>query len=277
MKKLALFFLLISGTAYSQIETPAASPMAKLETTIGLTPVKVEYSRPGVKGRDRSIFGGLEPYGEVWRTGANASTKITFEDSVQIMGKSLAPGTYALYTIPNQDEWTVIFNNNTGLWGATGYKQEEDALRVKVKPTSLTEPRETFTIDFSGYKTNSANLDIMWDFTKVSVPITVDTDTRVMAQINKALGKPEATAYYRAANYYYQNKKDKNQALTWINQALDQREHYAFYLLKASLLAETGNTKEARKAAEKSKAMAKEAGNNDYVKMNDDLISRLGK
>ena len=277
MKRIFILFCFFGATAQAQINTPQASPTTKLETTIGLTSVKVEYSRPGVKGRDKAIFGGLVPYGEVWRTGANASTKVTFDDSVSIKGKMVAPGTYALYTIPGDNEWTVILNNDLTLWGAGGYDEAKDALRVKVKPGSITEPAETFTIDFSNYQNNSANLNMMWDFTKVAIPIEVSTDDKVMAQIEKIMGKPDAVTFYRAADYYYQNGKDKNMALTWINDAVAQREHYAFYHLKAKILADLKDGKEAKKAAEKSMELASAADNQEYVKMNEALIKKLKK
>lgn len=135
--------------AQAQIDMPQASPQATLKTRVGLTDVEVVYSRPGLKGRDQKIFGGLIPYGVVWRTGANASTKITFNEAVQINGDSLPAGTYALYTIPGINEWTIIFNKNLELWGDMGYSEEEDALRAQVKPITLAHPKETFTIDFN--------------------------------------------------------------------------------------------------------------------------------
>ena len=274
-----LMCLMLSATfGFAQIKTPQASPLEKTSTTIGLTDVTLEYSRPGVKGRDRNIFGGLAPYGEVWRTGANASTKVSFSDSVKIKGQWLPGGTYALYTIPGKDEWTVIFSKNLELWGATGYKPEEDALRVKVKPTNMTEPVETFTIDFANYNNGGADMNIMWDFTKVTVPIESEVDQKVMASIKETMSKPvdKAGPYYQAANYYYRNDKDKQQALLWVDQAIAKEDRYFYQYLKALILADLNKPKEAIKAAERSKELAKNE-NPEYVKMNDELIAKLSK
>ncbi len=275
-----LMCLMLSASfGFAQIKTPQASPMEKTSTTVGLTDVTLEYSRPGVKGRDRNIFGGLVPYDEVWRTGANASTKVTFSDSIKVKGEWLPGGTYALYTIPGQNEWTVIFSKNLELWGSMGYKQEEDALRVKVKPTNMSEAAETFTIDIADYSNNGANLNIKWDFTKVSVPLETEVDKKVMASIAQTMSKPveNAGVYYQAANYYFRNGKDKEQALKWVDEALAKEDLYYMQYLKALILADLNRPKEAIKAAERSRELAKTDNNMEYVKMNDELITRLGK
>lgn len=259
--------------AQAQIDMPQASPKARLETRVGLTDVAVEYSRPGLKGRGEKIFGTLIPYGEVWRTGANESSKVTFAGDVEIDGQELKAGTYALYTIPGRDEWTVIFNKNLGLWGSSGYKPEEDALRVTVAPIIIPYPEETFTIDFSNYTSNGANLDISWDNTLVSVPVTTEVDSIVMAQIQEKI-QVSPTTYYNAARYYLETGKDLNQALEWINQAIENREHFVFHNVKAKILADMNKYKEAIEAAEKSKELAQKNNNQDYVKINEELIAR---
>jgi hypothetical protein len=270
--------MLSASLGFAQIKMPQASPAEKLNTKIGLTDVTLEYSRPGVKGRERNIFGGLVPYGEVWRTGANASTKVTFSDSVKVKGQWLPGGTYALYTIPGQDEWTVIFSKNLGLWGSMGYKQEEDALRVKVKPVNVGEPAETFTINFSDFSNNSANMNILWDFTKVSVPLETEVDSKVMAQIKETMSKPveNGGTYFQAANYYFRNGKDKQQALQWVDKAVEKDDKYYIHYLRALILADLNKPKDAIKAAERSKELAKNE-NPEYVKMNEELIARLSK
>lgn len=274
-----LMVLALTGSmhlAQAQIDMPQASPKARLETKVGLTDVTLEYSRPGLKGRGEKVFGELLPYGEVWRTGANESTKVSFADDVEISGQPLKAGTYALYTIPGQDEWTVIFSKNPELWGDSGYKQEEDALRVKVAPVTVPYPQETFTIDFENYTPNSADLTIRWDNTQVKVPVKTEVDSKVMAQINEKIGADSvsATTYYNAARYYHENNKDLNKALEWINLAIDGREHFVFYNVKSKILADQNKYKEAIKAAEKSKELAQQSNNQDYIKINDDLIAR---
>lgn len=262
--------------AQAQIDMPQASPKAKLETRVGLTDVELVYSRPGLKGRDKKIFGDLIPYGKVWRTGANESTKITFAEEVNVKGESLAAGTYALYTIPGESEWTIIFSKKLDLWGDTGYSEDDDALRVQVKPTAIANPQETFTIDFNNYTSNSADLTILWDNTLVSVPVETEVDSKVMAQIEEKMKAAEVdpSTYFQAANYYYQNNKDMSQALNWINKALEKREHFVFYNVKSKILAEQKKYKDAIKAAEKSKELANKENNQDYVRINDELIAR---
>lgn len=262
--------------AQAQIDMPQASPKAKLETRVGLTDVEVVYSRPGLKGRGEKIFGELEPFGEVWRTGANESTKITFADDVEIKGQPLKAGTYALYTIPGQNEWTVIFNKNLELWGDSGYKQEEDALRVNVVPVTLPYPEETFTIDFGNYTQNGADLQISWDNTQLNVPVKTEVDSKVMAQIKEKMeaDSVSTTTYYNAARYYHENNKDLDKALEWIDKAIQGREHFVFYNVKSKILADMNKYKEAIEAAEKSKELAQKSNNKDYVKINDELIAR---
>lgn len=262
--------------AQAQIDMPQASPKAKLETRVGLTDVELLYSRPGLKGRDKKIFGDLIPYGKVWRTGANESTKITFSEEVNVKGEPLPAGTYALYTIPGENEWTIIFSNKLDLWGDMGYSEEDDALRVQVKPTAIANPQETFTIDFNNYTSNSADLTILWDNTLVSIPVETEVDSKVMAQIEEKMQAEEInpSTYFQAANYYYQNNKDLDQALDWINKALESREHFVFYNVKSKILAEQKKYKDAIKAAEKSKELASKENNQDYVRINDDLIAR---
>lgn len=272
---LIISFLFSIGMAQAQIDMPQASPQATLQTKVGLTDVEIVYSRPGLKGRGQKIFGDLIPYGQVWRTGANASTKITFAEEVKVQGETLPAATYALYTIPGENEWTIIFSNNLELWGSMGYKEEEDALRVLVKPISIGYPKETFTIDFSNYTNNSAELTILWDDTMVNIPVETEVDSRVMAQIAEKMQEAEIspTTYFQAANYYYQHNKDLDQALRWINKALEESDHYVFYNVKSRILAEQRKFREAIQAAEKSKELARENDNPDYVKINDELIA----
>ena len=189
MKKVQL---LLSGAALflafgmnAQIKAPQPSPTAELEQMVGLTEVEIEYSRPGKKGRD--IFGSLLPFGEIWRTGANASTKISVSDDVMIGGQKVPAGQYALYTIPGKDEWTVIIHKHLENWGAGGYQDSEDLCRFTVKPTMMNDTYESFTIDFSDFTTNSANINLTWDKTRVSFPINTPTDEMVEKQIKEQL------------------------------------------------------------------------------------------
>ncbi|MGB0862564.1 MAG: DUF2911 domain-containing protein [Saprospiraceae bacterium] len=283
MKKLIILSLIILNigivnSSQAQIEYPAPSPPSKMIQTVGLTEIQVEYSRPSLKGR--KMFGGLLPYGELWRTGANACTKITVNDDVEIQGNDLPKGTYALYTIPNRDEWTIIFHKNTTHWGTGGknYDSKEDAFRFTVKPTFTSEKVETFTIDINNIRSQTASIDLLWDNAKISFNITVDTDSKVMADIKKKMKGISGTTYYQAARYYHEEKKDFDLALEWIEKAIDiEGDKYWLLRLKSLILADLGKTKKAIKVAKKSKKLAQEDGNENYVKLNETSIKEWKK
>ncbi|HNE30037.1 MAG TPA: DUF2911 domain-containing protein [Saprospiraceae bacterium] len=275
-----LFALLLAATAASaQIKTPAPSPLCKFSQEVGLTKIEFEYSRPSVKGR--KIFGDLVPFGELWRTGANASTKVTFGDDAKVGGQDIKAGTYALYTIPSEKEWTVIFYKNTTFWGAPeskDWKEEDVAVKVVAPVTPLAELEETLTIDVNNLRNNSASIDIRWENTQVSVPVSFDVDSRVMADIKTQMEGPSANTYYSAARYYFEEKKDMKQALDWVNVALEKGgEKFWILRLKANIQAELGMYKDAIATAERSTALAKAEGNADYPRMNDKSIAEWKK
>lgn len=256
----------------AQISTPAPSPLAKMEQMVGLTEVHLEYSRPSAKGR--TIFGDLVPYDKLWRTGANAATKVTFSENVVIEGQDLEAGSYALFTIPGEDEWTIIFNTDTEQGGTGNYDEEKDALRVTVKPQALSQHVETFTIGINDITSSSATMNLRWENTQVIVPFTVFTDIQVEASIAQVMGGPSSRDYYAAASYYLAEGKDPKQALEWINKHLEMDEPKFWTLLaKSRIQAEAGNLKAAIKTAEQSKKMAMDAGYDSYVKMNEENIA----
>lgn len=269
--------IFMSSAAYGQIKMPAASPTFELSGTIGLSKVKVVYSRPSAKGRQ--VFGDLVPYGEVWRTGANSSTKLSFDQTVILEGNSLEAGDYALYTIPGIDEWTIIISNNTELWGAQGYDEKDDILRFNVPAKSVSSHYESFTISFSDFTMNSAYLNMKWEKSKAKFKIEQDIDSQVMAQIKEQVidAEPEnAGVYYQAANYYFIADKDNKMALDFINKAIEGgQDRYWTYHLKAKIQARLGMKMEAETTAKKSIEKAREAGNMDYVRLNEKLIAEL--
>lgn len=264
---------ILSITGFSQsLRTPQPSPTQTIKQDFGVSSIELVYSRPGMRGR--KIFGDLVPYGKVWRTGANAATYIKFNDDVTIAGQSVKAGEYALYTIPNMDSWQIILNKGVNKSG-TEYSEAEDVVRIPVKPTSLNMPVETFTMQFSNVKPSSVDLQLMWDKTLVSIPITTDIDKKVMAQINSVMSN-DNRPYFQAAMYYLDNGKDVNQALTWLNKAIEQNpEAYWAYHQKANALARLGRKDEARTAAQKSIELARQAHNDDYVRLNEKLIEKL--
>jgi len=278
LKSIALAALIcVVLNVNAQIKTPAPSPGATLSQTVGLVDIEVDYSRPGKK--DRVIMGKLVPYGEVWRTGANSSTKISFSDKVNIGGTDVDAGEYSIYTIPGETEWTVIISKSLQNWDKDDYKEEENAAKFTVKPTKLNDVVETFTIDFSTLTNDGANLDFSWENTRISVPIKVFTDEAVMAAIKETiLDGPSANDYRRAALYYKDKGKDLEQALAWIDIAIEKRSDAFWYIHnKAEIQGDLGKKTDAIAAAEKSMEMAKvyEDGDFGYIKRNTELIEEL--
>jgi len=273
-----LLGVLVSGVALAQIKTPPASPTFELKGTVGFAEVKVVYSRPSARGRQ--VAGNLIPYDEVWRTGANASTKISFSEPVKLDGHPVAAGEYALYTIFTQDKATIILSKNLDWWGAIGYDPAEDALRFEVPLKHPSSHYETFTISFSDFTRNSANLNLKWEHTKAMFNIQSDVDARVMADIQAELidGKTaSARSYYDGAAYYFDTNRDAALALAWATKAIemDKDPKYWMWYLKAQLLARNNKNEEAVATATKAAALAKAAGNLDYVKLNEQLIASL--
>jgi hypothetical protein len=261
-------------TAFA-VEFPAPSPAATLKQRVGLTDIEVNYSRPGVKGRQ--IFGALEPYGKVWRTGANSATKISFSTAVKFGGVDVPAGTYALYTIPGEQEWTVILSKKTDLWGSFGYKPEDDFVRVAAKPTILSESVETFRIDLNDIRDSSALLLLEWQKTRVSVKIEVDFEAQLVAELEKLMsGDEPKKPYHQAAQFYFDHGQDLAKARGWIEQAVAANPSAYWSLhLQAKILAKLGDKSGATAAAKKSIELASKNGDSSYVKSNNDLLATL--
>jgi hypothetical protein len=280
MKKVVLLIalLLSSLTFQSQILTPQPSPKCVLNQMVGLTDVEIEYSRPGLKGRN--IFGDLVPFGKVWRTGANSNTTISFSEDVIIDGKTLKKGKYALFTLPKVESWEVIFYSKTDNWGTPEDWNEADvALRASVVPQMLNKNVENLTIDINNLDNNFGYLNISWEKTFVSLKFEVPTQKMAMASIEKIMAGPSAGDYFSAAQFYLQSNGDMNKALSYVNKALELNKAtpYWYTKLKSLIQAKLGDKKGAIETAKISLAAAKEAKNNDYVKMNEDNIAEWSK
>jgi len=272
---ITLFAALSYQASAQQIKVPAPSPGATIKQNLGLGEVTVEYSRPGVKGRN--IFGDVVPFGKIWRTGANGTTKVTFTDSVKLDGHAVAPGTYGIYSVPNRDTWEVMLTSDLTLGGnVADYKMDKEILRIKVKSAPLVNKVETFTILISDVTPTSANLEFQWEKTGVVIPITTSIDAKVMKSIESALEK-DNRPYFSAANYYYENDKDMKQALAWVDKAIEQNKAFYVVHLKAKILMKMKDYKAAEAAANQSMEMAKEAKSDDYVKLNEKLIAEAKK
>ena len=274
---LILFFgLFLSLTLSAQLETPQPSPVATLTQKVGLTDVTVTYSRPGMKAR--TVFGGLVPFNEMWRTGANASTKVKFSDNVTVGGQEVPAGEYALYTIPGATEWTIILNTDLTLWGVDGYDMKKDQCRFQAKVIKGGSV-ETLTIDMGNFSTSGADMSLSWSDVTVKFPIVTKAAEKVEAQIKELLiDGPSAGTYYNAARFYLDQNKDLEQALAWINVACEKRPEAFWYThQKAQILGKLGRTKEAIATAEASMAAAKASKDGDYgyVVNNENLIKEL--
>ncbi|GGC49582.1 hypothetical protein GCM10011386_47310 [Parapedobacter defluvii] len=259
----------------AQLKLPPASSSQTIVQGLGIRNVTLTYSRPNMNGR--TIFGGLEPYDKVWRTGANGVPTLTFEDKVMVAGHPVEPGTYGLLTIPGKSEWTVILSKNSQQWGAYTYKQEEDALRFTVKPERLGAPLETFTMDFSDVKPQSAKLNLAWEKTKISFDLVVDQDAEIMAAIDEAM-KGEKKPYMQAAQYYYNNNKDIQKALAWMNEA-DKVPNPAPYIKywKARIQLKAGDKAGAAATAQQGLEIAKQQNNEEYERLNGQVLAEAKK
>ena len=267
--------------AYAQIETPAASPGATLSTRIGLTDVKISYSRPRIKGR--KIFGTgvdfLTPFGTIWRTGANQGTVISFGDDVEVEGKKVAKGDYLLLTIPGASEWTVILYKDVALGGnTTDYKQENDAARFTVKSEKLAEKIEMFTINVTDLTDDNttAKIQLAWENTSVKFAVKTDFDSKVMKAI-EANTKVNPNVYVSAARYYFETHRDLKKALEWIDLGIaGNPEAFWNINLKAQIQKAAGDKAGAIATAQKSLELAKKAPSDfGYIKQNEDLIKSL--
>jgi hypothetical protein len=273
---LIVLFLGFSEMKAQQIQMPQASPAAQISQKVGLTDVSVEYSRPSMKGR--KIFGELVPYGQVWRTGANAATILTFSTDVKVEGRNLPAGSYALYSIPGKSSWTIILSKNTKLWGAVGYDASDDVMRFTVKPGKTGQKYETMEINFVDVTDTGASIALKWENTRVKFRIETEVDDIVMAQIKELVIDQEPQnpgLYYQAANYYFTNNKDLSQAYEWIKKSVDADPKYWTMHLKAKIELALGMKKDALESAQKSMEMAREAKNPDYVGLNERLIKSI--
>jgi Protein of unknown function (DUF2911) len=277
--KVTAALVLATGMSFNShaqtLKTPAPSSTQTIKQNFGLGDITLEYSRPGVK--NRTVFGDLVPFGSIWRTGANGATKLTFTDEVMIGGNKLTAGTYALYSMPNKDEWDFMIYKDLTLGGNVGdYKPENELFRFKAKPSAMANKVETFTMQFADVTSTSIKLELQWDKLSISIPITTEIDAKIMKNIETAMG--DNKPYYAAANYYFDNKKDMAKALEWSTKAFDNNpKAYWIAHLKAKVQAEMKNYKGAIETAEKSKAIALADNDMSYVKLNEKLIEEVKK
>jgi hypothetical protein len=281
---LVIAFLLLGNGTFAQIKTPAPSPAGSATSTVGLTDIEINYFRPQVKGR--KIFGEgdkyLQPYGTMWRAGANQGTTIKFSTAVKVGDTDLAAGEYLFLATPSKDTWTDIFYTDIKMGGSlAGFQQENVAASLNVKPTKLNELVNTLSYQITDISDDSqkANIQLLWENTSVKVPITVSFDEQVMKAIAKGT-TVNVGNYATAASYYLTTDKDLNQALEWMNLYLaegNNSNEFWHVHTKAKILAKMGKKKEAKDTATKSMELAKNFSGGDfgYIKLNQNLISSL--
>ncbi|MCY4254140.1 MAG: DUF2911 domain-containing protein [Flavobacteriaceae bacterium] len=275
MKYLALFvFTMVSiEFSFSQLQVPQPSPSSTLKQIVGLTEVTIQYYRPSIRGR--TIFGDLVPYDKVWRTGANQNTTITFGDDVVFGGTEVPKGTYAIYTIPNQAKWKVILYNKTDNWGLpNSWDDRLVVAEVDAQLSQLGISLETFTIGINELRNSGGALFMAWDNIVATVPIQVPTTDKAMSSIKQTLdGTPSGNDYYQAASYYLQEELDLEKALVWLDIAIKENaDRYWYHRPRSLILAELGRYQEAIEAAKSSLKFAQDAGNTDYVRLNQKSI-----
>ena len=277
----AIIFTLLLFTvnlSFSQINTPRFSPATEIKQMVGLTEIEVKYSRPSMRGRE--VFGNLVPYDQIWRTGADNSTKISFTTDVIIDGNSIKAGTYSIFSIPNQNEWTVMFYSDVELWGVPRDWSDDKIVFSSTYKVNKINPVETFTIAFDDLTNNDVNMSISWENSSVDVKIDVPTRSIVEKDISNVLNdNPKASDYYAAAVFYRQENVNLSQALLWMNKAIEMFDNPRFYHYRQQSLLMAANNKfsDAIDAANKSLDDAIKADNQSYVKMNRQSIAEWSK
>lgn len=269
---LVLTAALSTNVIAQQLKVPAASPTQTIKQAFGLSEITLDYSRPGAK--NRVIFGDVVPFGKVWRTGANGATKITFGDDVKVEGTEVKAGTYAIYSIPNKESWEIMLYKDLTLGGnVADYKMENEVLRFKVKTMAMSNKVETFTMGVADITATSANIELMWENTKVMFAVMTEIDSKIMKNIESNVVK-DNRPYFQAASYYYENNKDLKTALDWTNKAMVANpKAYWIVMLKAKIQLKLNDKKGAIETANLVIKMATEDKDDSYVKQAEKLIA----
>lgn len=279
MKK--LFISVITMMAFTAVNvyaqlTPQPSSTQSIVQDFGLGKISLTYSRPDVRGR--KIFGGMEPYETVWRTGANSATVIKFTDEVSMEGNKIPAGEYGLFSIPGEKEWTIILSKQPKQWGAYNYKEADDFLRFKVKTEHLTALTETMTLAFSNVKPTTCDLQMMWEHSGFVIHMATDIDAKVMARIDSAMNT-DKKPYYEALIYYYNNNKDMDKALAWATELEKDKNFPPFVpkLWKARIFLKKGDKAAATTTAQEGVKMATDMKTDEYVRLNNEVITQAKK
>ncbi|MFT3681184.1 MAG: DUF2911 domain-containing protein [Ferruginibacter sp.] len=265
--------ILMTCQVFAQVKMPAPSPVQTIKQDFGIGSIELTYSRPSAK--ERKVFGDLVPYGKLWRTGANTATRIAVTEPIEIAGKKLDTGSYALYSIPDEDSWEIILNKGTKNWGTDGYKENEDVVRFKIISEKKKTTTETFTIQFTDITTESCYIEISWEKTFIKIPVTANFKDKIKQQLEAAM-QTDKKPYWQAAQFYNEYDKNLPKALDNVTKAITATPK-AFWMLiyKARIQKEMGDNAGALESSKQSLALAKEANNDDYVRMNEKLQKEL--
>ena len=281
MRFIKILFLLCFFTTFSQVKTPQASPKSKLIQNVGLTEITIEYFRPSIKGRN--IMSDLVPFGEIWRTGANNISTITFNDQVAIDNKLIPKGKYSLLTKPNKKSWDIyLLKHNKDKSVLNIIKNWDDQIiisELNIPVISTNNKVETFTIDINDITNNGANINLTWENTLIKIPVDVLSKQKVLESIKEiVMNDPSAYDLYNSASYYLQEEEDLNLAKKWINKAVEiDSTKYWMFRLQAVIHNKLNLNKDAIIAAKKGLELAKKAENNDHIRMNLKSIQDWGK
>ena len=257
------------------LKLPALSTTAKISQDFSVSSIEISYSRPSMRGR--KIMGDVLPYGKVWRTGANAPTKIKIGEDLDIAGQKVKAGEYCIYTIPNKDRWEIVLNTGTGTWTSNGYPKSDDVARFTEKTTTTEGVCQTFTIDITDITFTTCKIELSWERTKISIPVEAHNAETAAANIDKAINHPPSLPYFQAANYYFESNQHLDDAAMYVNKALEQdpKAFYGWYL-KARIEKKLGHKEEAVAAAKKSMELAKGNANEaEYIRNNTKLIDEI--
>lgn len=275
---IVLLQLSISNVAIGQVQTPQLSPVCEVNQTVGLTEINISYSRPSK--RNRVVFGEVVPYNEMWRLGANKNSMITISEEIYFKQDTLPKGTYALFAKPSEDKWELVFYSEYSNWGTPeNWEESKVALTLNADVSPLESSVETMCISIENIGTAAASLCITWDQVRVAFPFKLMTQKQVVESIEKVMSGPSASDYYNSAKYYLGEGLDPEQALKWINSAVEIRGKSAYWMtrLQAQIYAELNNYDRAIDSANLSMEEAEKAGNTNYVKMNKQSIEAWSK
>jgi Protein of unknown function (DUF2911) len=278
MKRSILLLVVIFSfylTSYSQL-TPQVSSSQTIVQGFGLGTITLIYSRPNTKGR--KIFGYVEPYDKVWRTGANSATVIKFSNDVSMEGHKVPAGEYGLFSVPGEKQWTIILSKKPQQWGAYTYSEKDDFLRFVVNPGKLQQPVETFTLQFANVLPTSGELHLMWENTSLVMHLTCDVDAEVMTRIDSAM-QTDKKPYFEAVIYYWNNNKDMTKAFEWAKQ-IEKIPGMPLMVAKlwvARVQLKKGDKSAAITAAQEGIKAATDMKSDEYIRLNKEVIAEAGK